>query len=73
MCSQEVWPESVFLFKIIFAVIETVFDSSNTSLKSFVYVCSQEVGPETVFLLKFIKNELCQLWLKLCLIGRTRV
>ena len=26
----------------VFVVVETVFDRSNTSLKSFIFVCSQE-------------------------------
>ena len=59
----------------MFVVVQTEFDRSNTSLKSFIFVCSQEVRPETI-LFKFIKTNfvsLCSLWLKLCSIGRTRV
>ena len=64
MCSQEVRPETVFklkkkkkkkkkkkeLCKFVF-VVQTEFDRSNKSLKSFIFVCSQEVRPETVFYL----------------------
>ena len=35
-----------------------MFDRSNTSLQSFIFVCSQEVRPETVFKKK--KKKLCQ-------------
>ena len=69
MYSEEVRPETVFLFNFIktnFVSFCTVFDRSNMS-----FVCSQEVRPETVFLFKFIKTN--SLWFKLCLIGRTRV
>ena len=63
MCSQEVRPETVFKLKkkkkkkkkelcqFVFVVVQTEFDRSNTSLKSFIFVCSQEVRPETVFYL----------------------
>ena len=45
----------------MFVVVQTEFDRSNTSLKSFIFVCSQEVRPETVFYLNLkTKNELCQ-------------
>ena len=60
MCSQEVRPETVLtkkkkneLCQFVFVVVQTVFDRSNTSLKSFIFVCSQEVRPETVFFISF--------------------
>ena len=37
--------------QFVFVVVQTEFDRSNTSLKSFIFVCSQEVRPETVFYL----------------------
>ena len=39
------------LCQCVFVVVQTEFDRSNTSLKSFIFVCSQEVRPETVFYL----------------------
>ena len=30
------------LCQFVFVVVETVFDRSNTSLKSFIFVCSQD-------------------------------
>ena len=68
MCSQEVRPETVFLFKFIktifvsfkFVVVEYVFDRSNTSLKSF-HFCVQSGGSagDCIFFVSLLKRTWC--------------